>query len=49
MEGGGVGDPGVGVPPAARRPLRRGRNKRAFVAEVVISGALMGLDVPGEA
>ncbi|KAF6321306.1 hypothetical protein mRhiFer1_008435 [Rhinolophus ferrumequinum] len=41
------GDPGLRVPPAVAAAPRKGWNKHAFVAEVIISGALMGLETAG--
>ena len=44
-DAGAVGDPGS--PVAAAAP-RKGWNKRAFVAGVIISSELMGLEVAGD-
>lgn len=47
-DAGAFGDPGPPVPPAPAATPWRGWNKRASVADVIISGALMGLAAAGE-
>lgn len=46
-DAGTFGDPGFQVPPKAPAGPRKARNERAFVAEVIMSGALVGLEATG--
>lgn len=43
-DAGAFGDPGFQVPPTAPAGPQKARNKHVFVAEVIISGALVGLE-----